>query len=72
MHGNVWEWCLDRQGSYPGAVSDPKGAASGPNRIMRGGSFDFSASYARSAFREYDGPSNRSNDFGFRLARTLP
>ncbi|MEO2016467.1 MAG: formylglycine-generating enzyme family protein, partial [Fuerstiella sp.] len=40
MHGNVWEWCQDWQGDYPsGSVTDPTGAASGSDRVIRGGSF---------------------------------
>lgn len=41
MHGNVWEWCLDAHASYlPGAVVDPYvPGASGPNRVIRGGSW---------------------------------
>ena len=71
MHGNVWEWCEDWKVDYPaGAVTDPKGPATGERRVLRGGSFFFYESRARSSSRVYGTPSNRVIDFGFRLART--
>jgi len=73
LHGNVWEWCQDWYGNYSrGAVTDPTGAASGSLRVRRGGCWEYTAGYCRSAFRGYVGPSNRNNNLGFRVARTLP
>ena len=52
MHGNVSEWCWDWYGDYPdGAQTDPVGAASGNDRVLRGGNWYNSASQARSAYR---------------------
>lgn len=73
MHGNVDEWCLDWEGMYPGTVTDPLGAASGPYRVLRGGSWvnDYGVGCC-SAYRFNSGPSERCSSYGFRVARTLP
>jgi formylglycine-generating enzyme required for sulfatase activity/serine/threonine protein kinase len=67
MHGNLWEWCMDRHGDYPsGAVTDPQGAASGTNRLLRGGSWHDSELYCRADYRYYAGGTLDLS--GFRVA----
>jgi len=69
MHGNVWEWCQDWEEDYPsGSVTDPSGATSGSYRVFRGGSWDFTAGFCRSALRYGYVPSYRDYDFGFRVS----
>lgn len=58
LHGNVWEWCLDRAewrdgvvtDTYVDGVSDPL-CAEGARRVIRGGSYWFDAWLCRSACR---------------------
>ncbi len=71
MHGNVWEWCIDRYGVYPsGSVIDPAGPSSGSYRVFRGGSWGNNARICRSANRHGFDPGYRFGYLGFRLART--
>ena len=69
MHGNVWEWCLDRYDSLDAdSATDPVGAASGRHRVSRGGSWSSSAQNCRSASRNnYDPSYSDDNILGFRL-----
>jgi formylglycine-generating enzyme required for sulfatase activity len=74
MHGNVWEWCQDWNGSGYYAQSpqnDPSGPRSGSYRVARGGGWAGPAGNCRSANRGGDGPGNRDNGQGFRLVRAL-
>ena len=69
MSGNVWEWCQDSFGSYPKeAQTNPKGVGKGASRVIRGGSWDFSPLFCRTAIRVSEAPGVRSHDVGFRLA----
>ena len=78
MSGNVWEWCFDRYNHNPasnddayvqdGIVTDPQGAASGSDRVDRGGSWGGSADNCTVGGRFYDSPDSRNINLGFRLA----
>lgn len=69
MHGNVWEWCADRFGYYPGgSVTDPTGAKDGSVRVLRGGSFLDEPNLIRSACRGRSSPATSLANNGFRVA----
>jgi len=70
MHGNVWEWCLDRYGTLAYGT-DPKGTTSSSARVARGGCWYGSALMCTSYIRSSDGDSKATNIRGFRLARTV-
>jgi formylglycine-generating enzyme required for sulfatase activity len=74
MHGNVGEWCLDWYGAYLGTVTDPRGAATGSFRVVRGGCWSGGAMACRSAYRySYNYLMESSNSLvGCRVALTVP
>ncbi len=66
MSGNVWEWCQDRYGPYPGC----SGTASS-FRVGRGGTWRFAAQHCRVTCRSLLPPGCRWFHLGFRLALSL-
>ena len=58
MLGNVWEWCSDRWARDLGRALavDPQGPADGHGRVVRGGSWFFTARGCRSPFATAAGP----------------
>ena len=70
MHGNVWEWCLDRwDEDYKNAPDDGRVRESdeGSRRVFRGGSWGSSAELCRCSYRGGYHPDYRYDDLGFRV-----
>jgi serine/threonine-protein kinase len=71
MAGNVWEWVADWYGlDYYSHSPDanPVGPDSGTQRVLRGGSYTYTATGIRAAYRYQKEPTFKSSEVGFRCA----
>ena len=69
MSGNVDEWCNDWLGKYnKGSHTNPQGPSKGSSRVLRGGSWKYSAGGCRVSFRNFRSPGSSYNNLGLRLA----
>jgi len=73
MHGNVWEWCLDRYETNVSStdVSASSGTDQDPERAVRGGSWDYDGANCRSANRFKFEPTFLDMNIGFRVCVVL-
>ena len=79
MHGNVWQWCNDYYSETYFAESpssDPRGPATGKQRVLRGGAWNANADKCRAAsrFREFPVFTDAcfgSDSYGFRRVRNV-
>jgi len=71
MAGNVYEWCWDWYGTPYAGGTDPRGSASGTDRVIRGGCWIARAGYARCAYRSYYSPTVAVYSNGFRCVKGL-
>ncbi|MDR2500386.1 MAG: formylglycine-generating enzyme family protein [Treponema sp.] len=66
LSGNVFEWCWDWSETITSSTP-ADGAASGSNRVMRGGCWYYGASSRAVAYRDYACPDVRYDYLGFRV-----
>lgn len=72
MIGNLREWCHDRYGAYPpGRQRNPRGAARGAFRVVRGGAFIDAADSLGPDKRMAAYEDTKCEVYGFRVARPL-
>ena len=69
MSGNVWEWCQDWYSNYGNTAQiDPRGTATGYERVARGGGWNNTPSDCRVSRRDCYHPGYASYNLGLRLA----
>lgn len=70
VHGNVWEWCLDRYADNITGLNGAVKTGSSGNCSQRGGAWSAVAGNCRPAYRASASPTGRSSTDGFRLLCT--
>jgi len=74
MHGNIWEWCLDRYAEdYTDTPKDGSayGVASDKGRVLRGGSYNADVEKCSCSSRINLGSGGKNYFIGFRLVLEL-
>ena len=71
MQGNVAEWTASAYVPYPFRANDPRHAAVGARRVVRGGSWQQLAAQARSGWRGSYWPWQRVFNVGFRVVSPM-
>jgi formylglycine-generating enzyme required for sulfatase activity len=69
LAGSLWEWCLDAYAPLGPACTDCAALQGGSARVIRGGAYDTASPYLRTAVRNSNDPSYRSDAVGLRCAR---
>jgi formylglycine-generating enzyme required for sulfatase activity len=74
VHGNVWDWtddCWNENNTGNPGDGSVRTTGDCTWRVARGGAWNYSPNYLRSAFRYWNEPQNRSGVQGMRVAREL-
>ena len=72
MSGNVWEWCLDDfvdnfYKSRESKKDNPVAITHSDTKVLRGGSYNFVKSSARTSYRYYSRRNHKDETIGFRI-----
>lgn len=68
--GLVWEWCNDKYGDKPASLGNAN-PESVPTRILKGGSWRYSANYKEMDYRFRTYATHTDIDIGFRVVKVL-
>lgn len=72
MAGNVWEWTSSDLKPYPYVATDGRESLFSSMKVRRGGAFTSPWPRMRLVYRPRDSTDMAANNYGFRVAATLP